>query len=50
MSSGPPTRSKTPQNMVFDVNVTDLAYVEPDLYRAEGINFLMENLDGLFHQ
>ncbi|RLN91094.1 hypothetical protein BBJ28_00023526, partial [Nothophytophthora sp. Chile5] len=29
-----------PQNIVFDVNVTDLAYVEPDTYRAEGIAYL----------
>lgn len=39
-----------PQNMVFDVNVTNLAYTEPDTYRAEGIDFLIENLDGVFHQ
>ncbi|EGZ15179.1 hypothetical protein PHYSODRAFT_333452 [Phytophthora sojae] len=28
------------QNIVFDVNVTELAYIEPDLYRAEGIAYL----------
>ncbi|KAF4315054.1 hypothetical protein BBO99_00005859 [Phytophthora kernoviae] len=29
-----------PQNIVFDVNVTDLAFIEPDIYRAEAIAFL----------
>ncbi|KAH7491184.1 Lipase 1 [Phytophthora ramorum] len=29
-----------PQNIVFDVNVTDLAYIEPDIYRAEAIAFI----------
>lgn len=38
-----------PKNIVFDVNVTDLAYAEPDIYREEGINFLIENLDSIFH-
>ncbi|RLN53786.1 hypothetical protein BBJ29_004500 [Phytophthora kernoviae] len=28
------------QNIVFDVNVTDLAFIEPDIYRAEAIAFL----------
>lgn len=29
-----------PRNIVFDANVTDLAYVAPDTFRAEGIEFL----------
>lgn len=28
------------ENIVFDANVTDLAYREPDTYRAEGIAYL----------
>lgn len=39
-----------PENLVFDVNVTGLAYSEPDIYRAEAINFLIENLDSVFNQ
>jgi cholinesterase len=31
-----------PRNIVFDVNVTDLAYVEQDVYRKEGIAYLQE--------
>ena len=27
-------------NLVFDTNVTDLAYVSPDLFRAEAIEYL----------
>ncbi|KAK9777706.1 putative Carboxylic ester hydrolase [Seiridium cardinale] len=30
-----------PRNLVFDANVSDLLYVEPDTYRAEGIAFLI---------
>jgi hypothetical protein len=30
-----------PQNLVFDANVTELVYAEPDTYRAEGIAFLV---------
>jgi len=33
-----------PRNIVLDVNVTNLAYVEPDTYRAEGIAFIEKNL------
>jgi carboxylesterase type B len=29
-----------PHNIVFDVNVTELAYIEPDIYRAEAIAYL----------
>jgi hypothetical protein len=32
-----------PQNLVFDTNVTELAYAEPDTYRAEGIAFISEH-------
>jgi hypothetical protein len=31
------------KNLVFDTNVTNLAYVEPDVYRAEGIAFISEH-------
>jgi carboxylesterase type B len=31
-----------PQVIVFDVNVTELAYVEADTYRAEGIAYIQE--------
>ncbi|KAK6086421.1 carboxylesterase family protein [Seiridium cupressi] len=30
-----------PRNLVFDANASDLLYVEPDTYRAEGIAFLI---------
>jgi carboxylesterase type B len=33
-----------PQIIVFDVNVTDLAYIEPDIYRAEAISFINKAL------
>jgi triacylglycerol lipase len=33
-----------PKNIVFDVNVTDLAYVEPDYYRAAGIKYIADRL------
>lgn len=39
-----------PQNIVFDVNVTDLAYPEPDTFRADGMNFIMEGLDTIWGQ
>ncbi|PSR81083.1 carboxylesterase family protein [Coniella lustricola] len=39
-----------PQNLVFDVNVTDLAYAEPDTYRAEGINYIIDNMWSVFRQ
>lgn len=39
-----------PRNIVFDVNVTDLAYTEPDTYRAEGINFIMDGLAEIYKQ
>jgi hypothetical protein len=34
----------TPQNMVFNTNVTGLAYLEPDTYRAEAIAYLSETV------
>lgn len=34
-----------PQNLVFDANVTNLAYVEDDSYRTEAINFIIENYE-----
>lgn len=39
-----------PQNIVFDVNVTDLAYIEPDTFRADGLRFIIDNLDTVFGQ
>ncbi|KAH6668380.1 triacylglycerol lipase [Halenospora varia] len=33
-----------PRNIVFDANVTELAYIEPDTYRAEGISYLSDHL------
>ncbi|KAG9251981.1 Alpha/Beta hydrolase protein [Emericellopsis atlantica] len=35
---------ENPQNLMFDVNATQLAYVEPDTYRQEGISYLLENI------
>ncbi|GMF38257.1 unnamed protein product [Phytophthora lilii] len=35
------TSDKNAQNIVFDANVTELAYIAPDTYRAEGIAYLM---------
>lgn len=36
------------QNYVFDANVTGLSYVEPDLFRAEAIQYWMDNFVTLF--
>jgi triacylglycerol lipase len=33
-----------PQTLFFDTNVTGLAYVEPDTYRAEGIQWMVDNM------
>ena len=32
-----------PRNIVFDVNATHLTYLEPDDYRQEEIEFLIQN-------
>lgn len=37
-----------PQNIVHNVNVTNLAYIEPDIYRANGIAFLNANMETVF--
>ena len=37
-----------PQNIVFDVNATNLAYAEPDIFRAEGIQYISDRLDTVF--
>lgn len=29
-----------PQNIVFDANVTELAFTEPGIYRAAGIQYI----------
>ncbi|CAK7213773.1 hypothetical protein SEUCBS140593_001958 [Sporothrix eucalyptigena] len=38
----------TPQNIVFDVNVTNLAYIEDDYYRAPGMAYIEEHLTTSF--
>ena len=40
--------SADPENIVFDVNATNLAYIEPDIFRAEGIQYLSDRLDTVF--
>ena len=35
-----------PQNFVFETNVT--SYVESDIYRAEGIAYMIENMNSVF--
>ncbi|KAF6797614.1 carboxylesterase family protein [Colletotrichum sojae] len=35
---------ENPENMAFDVNVTSIAYVEPDTYRTEQIEYLIQKL------
>jgi hypothetical protein len=37
-----------PQTFFFDANVTNLSYVEPDIYRAEGIQWMIENMYTVF--
>lgn len=32
-----------PQNIVFDANVTGVAFVEPDTYRADGIKWILDH-------
>ncbi|KAF2215430.1 hypothetical protein CERZMDRAFT_65721 [Cercospora zeae-maydis SCOH1-5] len=32
-----------PENIVWDANVTELAWLEPDTYRQEGIRFILDN-------
>lgn len=34
-----------PSNMAFNVNVTGLAYVEPDTFRADGIAYMADNFE-----
>lgn len=34
---------ENPQNIVFDANVTGVAYAEPDTYRADGIRFILDH-------
>lgn len=36
------------QNFVFDANVTGLAFVEEDTFRAEAINYFTQNFVELF--
>lgn len=38
-----------PTNLAFDVNVTGLAYHEQDDFRADAIDFIIDNLDGVLH-
>lgn len=42
--------AENPHNMVFDANVTGLAYVEPDTYRAEGIAYITSILQSAFNR
>jgi carboxylesterase type B len=44
----PQYKLDNPQNIVFDVNATGLAYAEPDIYRAEAINYMAANFDTLW--
>ncbi|KAF8856620.1 hypothetical protein BDZ45DRAFT_745234 [Acephala macrosclerotiorum] len=37
-----------PRNIMFDANVTSLAYVEPDTHRAEGIAYISDRLNTLY--
>lgn len=39
---------ETPTNMVFDVNVTNLLYAEPDYYRAEGIQYIQDRFISVY--
>lgn len=34
---------KNPQNIVFDANVTGVAFVEPDTWRAKGIQWILDH-------
>lgn len=36
---------KNPSNIAFDVNVTGLAYVEPDTFRASAIAYMADNFE-----
>lgn len=38
---------RNPQNMVFDANVTSLAFPEPDTYRSEQLEYLNSKMIGL---
>ncbi|KAL8397229.1 hypothetical protein RB594_004082 [Gaeumannomyces avenae] len=40
----------TPQNYVFDVNGTDVAHVEKDLWRAEAIDYISKRLGSIYGQ
>lgn len=44
----PEYNSADPEIIVFDTNVTDLSYVTSDLYRAEGIKYISDNLASSF--
>jgi len=37
-----------PQNIVFDANVTNLLYAEPDYYRAEGIQYISDRFVSVY--
>lgn len=39
-----------PQNIVFDANVTDLLYAEPDYYRAEGIQYITDRFISVYRR
>ncbi|KLU81104.1 lipase 2 [Magnaporthiopsis poae ATCC 64411] len=46
----PPYSLDKPQNYVFDVNGTDIAHVENDLWRAEGIDYISKRLFSIYGQ
>ena len=37
-----------PQNIVFNANVTNLLYAEPDYYRAEGIQYISDRFISVY--
>ncbi|KAH8696581.1 putative extracellular lipase [Talaromyces proteolyticus] len=39
---------KNPSNIVFNVNMTGLAYVEPDTFRADAIAYMADKFDGVW--
>jgi hypothetical protein len=47
-ASWPEYELDNPEIIVFDANVTGLSYVVPDIYRAQGIKYIGDNLASLF--
>lgn len=40
--------TENPSNMAFNVNVSGLAYIEPDTYRADAIAYMADNFEGVW--